>query len=123
MDKNINNKMENLENNKLIAEFMGWTLDDKDINSYRKLNNNVFKYSLLSNFKYHTDWNWLMEVVEKIRVTEKCNDFNINYSCDVKIECEGYDKVFEIYTSNTINTLQAVYNACVEFIKWDSENK
>jgi hypothetical protein len=77
--------------------------------------------SLLLN--YHNDWNQLMEVVEKIRVTEKCNDFNINYSCDVKIECEDYDKVFEVYTSNTINTLQAVYNACVEFIKWDSEDK
>ena len=122
MDKNINNKMENLENNKLIAEFMGWTLDDKDLNSYRKLNNNVFKYSLLSNFKYHSDWNCLMEVVEKIRVTEKCNDFNINYSCDAKIECEYYDKVFEVYTSNTINTLEAVYNACVEFIKWYNVN-
>ena len=114
--------MENLENNKLIAEFLGL---EKFKDLLATIHNGKINISIdiYEQSKFDTDWNWLMEVVEKIRVTEKCNDFNINYSCDVKIECEDYDKVFEVYTSNTINTLQAVYEACIEFIKWYNENK
>jgi hypothetical protein len=98
--------MNALEKNKLIAEFMGWTLDDKDLNSYRKLNNNVFKYSLLSNFKYDTDWNWLIAVVEKIA------------------NMKGFYAIENDLKDTIINAkIDAVYNACVEFIKWYNENR
>lgn len=111
--------METTQNNKLIAEFMGWTLDDKDLNSYRKLNNNVFKYSLLSNFKYHTDWNWLMEVVEKIE--DLGHDFDINKRENHKnvfIRGSQYAKI----TSNKTK-IEAVHEAIIEFIKWYNENE
>ena len=99
--------MENLENNKLIAEFMGWTLDDKDLNSYRKLNNNVFKYSLLSNFKYHTDWNWLMEVVEKI--------------LNICLELDSMEMYYSI--TDSIPDINQSYNEVIEFINWYNGNK
>jgi hypothetical protein len=99
--------MENLKNNKLIAEFMGWTLDDKDLNSYRKLNNNVFKYSLLSNFKYHTDWNWLMEVVEKI--------------LNICLELDSMEMYYSI--TDSIPDINQSYNEVIEFINWYNGNK
>jgi hypothetical protein len=110
--------METTQNNKLIAEFMGWTLDDKDLNSYRKLNNNMFKYSLLSNFKYHTDWNWLMEVVKKIE--ELGNDVLIttNY---IQI---AFDEGEQFIVMEHFNIkITSVYDACIKFIKWYNENE
>ena len=108
--------MNTTENTKLIAEFMGWTLDDKYLNSYRKFNSNTFKYSLLSDLKYHSDWNWLMDVVGKIEnfgfeffiVESRCK---IAHNTDNSIETIIG---FEI----TGRKIEATYNACVEFIKW-----
>ena len=119
--------MNTTENNKIIAEFMGGL---KDGESRLSLQNNEIWLPIhgvchLGNsgkvLKYHSSWDWLMEVVEKIRFTQECSDFNINYTCDVKIECEDYNQFFEVYTDNKVNTLQAVYNACIEFIKWHNE--
>ena len=72
--------MENItENNQLIAEFMGVfdkILSTGNIHSWsdspfyyttedtrEKVIKNISKYS-----KYNKDWNWLMQVVQKIRV-------------------------------------------------------
>ena len=51
------------ENNRLIAEFMGATLT-KDL----QIMYPVFEgdSSYVKDLKYHSNWNWLMEVVEKI---------------------------------------------------------
>ena len=49
------------ENNKIIAKFMNAkvTIDTYFINGmYMQINE--------EDLKYHLDWNWLMEVVEKI---------------------------------------------------------
>ena len=93
----------NTENNKIIQEFM---------NHYENMGNR----GLL----YHSDWNWLMEVVEKIE------------SLEFEVFIETYEVRIELY-NNTIfrqhtkvsnqTKIQAVYNACVEFIKWYNEQK
>ena len=44
-----------MRDNKLIAEFMG--VDQVDIDTWLETN---------SNLKYHTSWDWLMPVVEKV---------------------------------------------------------
>ena len=63
--------MENIiENNKPIAEFMGWTVDDIYLETYRKRINGKFKYVHESQLKYDTDWNHLMPVVAKITQDE-----------------------------------------------------
>jgi hypothetical protein len=106
-------------NNKLIAEFTGWTLDDKDLKSYRKLNKNVFEYSLLSNLKYDTDWNWLMKAVDKIESENFSIEMNKQEEGDYQcLITKGNDIIFQTF-SNT--KLKATYNAVVEFIKWYNE--
>ena len=120
--------MENIiENNKLIAEFMGlkpkmespdvYVFNDMPYFSVRENNpedvmNAIVKYS-----KYDSDWNWLMPVVEKIEslgndILITSNYIQITYDKGEKfitIELEGNIKIF------------AVYNACIEFIKWYNE--
>lgn len=119
----------NTENNKIIAEFMG--LNNKIVHfekfyswsdapffyttedSKEKVVENIAKYS-----KYHSDWNWLMEVVEKIE----------SLGFETSLDKNGF---FVVFTngSNTQNGLfikskiEAVCNVCVEFIKWYNEQK
>ncbi len=101
----MNTMQSTLENNKLIAEFMEVK--------------HLYSTTRIETLKYHSDWNWLMEVVEKIEslgndVLITSNYIQIAYNEGenfIVIELEGNIKIF------------AVYNACVEFIKWYNENK
>ena len=123
MDKNIN-EMKNLENNRLIAEFMNYNLEI--------VNNEVYfthddMLESLSDEELHfdTDWDWLMTVVDKI---ENYNEFTsvLFYpnSCTIikSREFPADDNYFEI-SIDSFTKIEAVYNACVEFIKWYNKNK
>jgi hypothetical protein len=110
-----------MEENKLIADFMGWTLDNEGLNSYRKNNGSTFEYLLLSNFKFHSDWNWIMEVVDKIEsIGDEENNgeyfFEI-YKFGVTIFSNG------VYVNEIVNTagktkIEATYKAVLEFINY-----
>jgi hypothetical protein len=101
--------MEN--NNILIAEFMGINHldDDKYINNLKEMKAEGLYFEqgyMTSELKFDTDWNWLMQVVEKtLTVGDDTNQWD-----------------------NVLNELQSVdiknvYEACIEFIKWYNENK
>ena len=92
-----------MKENKLIAEFMGYTLDNEELNSFRIMNKNRFKYIRLSNMKYHTDWNCLMPVVEK------CYNTKESYNLHKDIE--------DAFIYDIENRIQAVYLSVVDFIK------
>jgi len=124
------------ENNKLIAEFMGLTIITDSI-SYFDTN-----YKALKN--YHSDWNWLMEVVEKIEniivkgkqwtVLEDESDVDWNFEVNIESkQCvinrctydgdeEDFLKLYDCRNYETITKIEAVYNAVVAFIKWYNEN-
>jgi len=80
-----------MEENKLIAEFMGMKYSDK-----RSFNNGEWTHSVRSLSKFHTSWDWLMPVVEKIEFLEEVND---------DMSWRG------------LCTLKGTYNNVVEFIK------
>ena len=54
------------ENNKLILEFMGCTNPFNDITdaTLYKIEQGTFE---INELKYHTSWDWLMPVINKIR--------------------------------------------------------
>ena len=125
--------MKTIENNKLIAEFMGVfdkILSTGNIHSWsdapfyyttedtrEKVIKNISKYS-----KYSKDWNWLMEVVEKIENLSKEGEtymFSIT-KFSARVTYKG-SRIVDLPIDNT--KIEAVYNACVEFIKWYNENK
>lgn len=105
----------NTENNKLIAEFMQLDKANADIPLY------IIEHSAypINKLEYHSNWNWLMQVVEKIEslgndVLITSNYIQIAYNQGeefIVIELEGNIKIF------------SVYNACIKFIKWYNENK
>lgn len=118
------------DNNKMIAEFMGMKYSDK-----RSFNDGEWTHSIKSLSRFHTSWDWLMPVVEKIRnVTSYDRDrFStevVIYGNKTTIKSGGYGekKHSKFFFNKTIrganNTTEATYYAVVEFIKWyNNKNK
>lgn len=128
-----------IESNKIIAEFMGFKPTGK-FNSF--LRNEEF-YSgnksasiCLSQMPYITNYEWLMEVVEEIESLPSTqfikNGFIVQigevYSSDVNI----FQLIYKENSRPTLETVistdylpiqfsnkkEAIFNACVKFIKW-----
>ena len=101
-------------NNKIIAEFMGAKLT-KDL----KIMYPVYEgdSSYVKNLKYHSDWNWLMQVVEKIESIGFTFETKKNWA---RITRKGENIILRWEEDKT--KIEAVYNACIEFIKWYNEN-
>lgn len=110
--------MEN--NNKLIAEFLGLETIRFNKEMYLlKWKKNLVQPKDDTIFKFDTDWNWLMNAVDKI----ESDNFSIemNKQEDGDYQClitKGNDIIFQTF-SNT--KLKATYNAVVEFIKFHNE--
>jgi hypothetical protein len=94
------------ENNKIIANFLNWeTINTENCVTYvlpKNLADPIYKLDSRFILEFDTDWNWLMEVVEKI--------LNI---CSENDDLEKY----YIITDN-IPYIQPTYNECVKFIKF-----
>lgn len=93
--------------NKLIAEFMGFTLDTPtNIEGAVWYDNEELYLHISSEFKhsncfkelqFHTSWDWLMPVVQKI-----------------EMRCQGVPQ--QLLHLSLFSTKQEVYQAVVEFI-------
>ena len=88
--------------NKLIAEFMGRPYKQEFL---EKGVGGIFEEVVLcENLQYHTSWDWLMPVVQKIGDDYYNTPFDETYS---KLT-EGYENIW---------TIEDTYKAVVEFIK------
>ncbi len=91
--------MRTTEKNKLLAEFLG-----------------VQHQKMAMNF--NSNWNLLMEVVEKIE--------SLGFFFEIKSNWVRITKKREIIVirwEQDKNKIEATYNACVEFIQWYNQNK
>ena len=119
------------ENNKLIAEFMGvfhqlGTYHLPQHKRYEKIGAKIELYDtfLLEDLSYHTSWDWLMPVVEKIENLDCLYDFTIDKNRGVIKTKLSADNVFRFNEDYfTSSKLEIVYKAVVEFINWYNENK
>jgi len=118
----------NTMENKLILEFLNTDVNNDGTYELAKFGtirpNGDFKTSFTAEqTKFHKDWNWLMEVVDKI---ESLNDG----AYDVNILKNGTEIIN--YSETTIvisnvcnisyeNKIEHTYSAVVEFIKWYNE--
>lgn len=113
MDKK--NSMKNAgEGNIAIAEFMGVHITPPGLRR-----NVMVKSHYLIELKYHTSWDWLMPVVEKIEslgyevvITET--------DCYVIVEKEP---IYKAYESNLETKIASTYNLCLSFIKYYNDGK
>lgn len=128
--------MNTIENNKLIAEFMGWDIVEKYTRMFGYGGGYVskghedadLKVSLYKNtkgslfhkrdLKFNISWDWLMPVVEKIESTqpEGYNTLIEGANCWIETEPISFEGMGK-------TKLEATYKAVVEFIKWYNENK
>lgn len=115
-----------IENNLLLAKFMGGKLRDEVLpeiadkmwcNQIWVPKFGICRYDTAvvgsgKTLSYHADWNWLMSVVDKCHKTNKC-EIDIR-SVGVVDLC--YNKTcVHFYSSDLITN---TYEACVEFVKW-----
>lgn len=117
-----------IEGNKLIAEFMGAIItqcysyieDIQDGLEYYFSKENApedrLRYSS-SGIKYHSSWDWLMSVVEKIE--------SLGYSSEIYC-IGGFENRLQFFSGGVSPVksrcfklkIEAVYYTVVEFIKW-----
>lgn len=138
-----------LAGNKLIAEFMGGKPRRKGIRDTEFIFQKSFVEEAKLNFeiyddepylkitemtrcyvydmKFHSSWDWIMPVVEKISntVIKGHPPFNSDEYVKVEIICNGYVKIYNfrdtpIFTnvSTEGSLIIAIYKAVVQFIKW-----
>ena len=103
-------------NNKLIAEFLGYNTYES--NGYINIEFSEDNTRTLQDTHYHSDWNWLMQVVEKIEAHGFTFEIKKNWSC---ITRKGERIIIRWEEDN--NKIEAVYNACLQFIQWYNQNK
>ena len=110
-------------NNKIIAEFLGYI--DNGCSEEGFLIDPKTNYDIcIDSLQFHSDWNWLMEVVEKIesiKIETYKVKVDIYFNC-CQINPTHWEQLISIY-GNKETKIEAVYNACIEFIKWYNENK
>ena len=131
------------ENNRLIAEFMGWSTHPKHGDKYL-INKSKYRVSLpwysecnyeasLREFNYHSDWNILMPVVEKIE-NIKIKDYSISTDITddktfINVWHYGDGGKWSILISNLneeykdFNKMQRTYKAVIEFINFYNKQK
>lgn len=134
------------ENNKIIAEFMGYKIENKKYQSLHFHSSNesdwVWEegeivtlngsevsdesqepYFSLEDLPFNSDWNWLMEVVEKIE-KEFCST-NIHYYSQKQIysvDFSGFNIKYE-ESEYGDDKLRILYEAVVKFINFYNKQK
>jgi len=120
-----------MENNKLILEFLNTDVNNDGTYELPKFGtirpNGDFKTSFTAEqTKFHKDWNWLMEVVDKIESTrdEKNNGFfYVEIYTTLCMIFNNGNYLNEIVSAEGKTKLEATYKAVVEFINYYNENK
>lgn len=127
-------KLSVIERNKIIAVFMGGKQVGKikgspytiwEVEIWGQLHRDIHDYL----FQYHSSWDWLMPVVEKIENKLKwkyeVEIGNNVYHPDIMYRCTIHDAGNATYLEFESKTkIEAVWLAVVEFIKWhNNQNK
>ena len=103
--------MNTAENNKLIAEFMGCKPIFKDKKEYQMVTHENMCYST-NELQYHKDWNWLMEVVQKIN--DQNNVVQIHENHVMVVNNTNAEVLVNVVSGSM---LEATYEAVVQYIK------
>lgn len=125
---------ETLQFNKKCAEFLGWYYENNKWLKLESLNDGVIavlKCNSDFDLKFHSDWNWIMEVVEAIEKLEFRFEFAFNeidmycikdeerrYSYSINIpDFEDYGK------DKHLSKKEAVVQAINQFLIWYEQYK
>lgn len=134
-----------LENNRLIAEFMGGKFNSQV--RFRMAQNDIWlpihgvcRYDTVEVGKgkilrYHKSWDWLMPVVEKIIEIKLPKNHSVVYDMifETKKICLQVRKqegnlghpILRYYSEDEgdLSLIEHLYNSAIRFIKWYNKNK
>lgn len=123
------------EGNNLFAKFLGYVNTTPLDNYFNIYQNKEGKMLETMSMSFHSDWNQLMEIVDKIesldlsdiKIKNKETYFGASaiitinsFSCSIEI-VGVYTDFIKITESKT--RIEATFRLCVEFIKWYNKNK
>ena len=107
--------LKNVSENKLIAEFMGMTYGDPNDNSVMiqmtPYGNEVVP---IESMEYHTSWDWLMPVVERIESDDRYDVHILQYG--TRITDNQKEIVNNVANISFDKKIEHTYQAVVEFI-------
>lgn len=112
-----------IEVNRLIVEFMGAIKQSHVSGSLYWFDNPPTKFSahLWNDYamEYHSSWDWLMPVVEKIR------ECGYKFVIGDKYRVSIYNTDYDWRNGTTSDSIkECVWHGCVQFIKWyNTQNK
>lgn len=117
--------MDHIQGNKLIETFMGYR---KGWNSYGQdiivINDTPVQTQQGKKTKYHTSWDWLMPVVEKINKIA-IDDYGqvevVIYPSHCEIYTSGRELLIEVEDRSSL--IYNMYLTVVAFIQWYNSNQ
>lgn len=114
------------ENNILLAKFLGWKLGHPELFELRWSNewfdSDKQRRTTKGYLHFNSNWNWLMEVVAKIESIDNerfCFDISLS-GARIEDMLNDFNAIVEIVAKTKI---EAVYLACIEFVKWYNKQK
>lgn len=121
-------KKEILEYNKRCAEFLGWEYDSKH-DDYEPTDCKFGSAKYLSDMQFHSDWNWIMEVLKgitKIGYNWELIDFKGTVKEEKFMKCSIFDlqlnTPFIKFTYESADEKEAVTEAINNFLIWYNDN-
>ncbi len=107
-------KTNKMNSNKLIAKFMGMNYGDPNDNSVMiQMTPQGSEVVPINSMKYHSSWDWLMPVVEKIESLRDPNGNAYRFTIDM---CNAQIEGTRIEVIGGAYKLDTVYKTVVEFI-------
>lgn len=115
-------KEEILEYNKRCAEFLGYvntTPTDKDFNIYQNKDGKMLEPMSM---KFHSDWNWIHEVIDVIEIL-KNKKFKVRIFYNVCEIEKNYKPFINFYFNRKRTKKEAVIQAINQFLIWYKNEK
>lgn len=115
----------NTENNRIIAEFMGYEkIVFPDNSRWLGQYKNQFTKRIyeLKELDFDSDWNLLMEVVEKINVL----GYEVligRISCQINPISDRENPISAMVCGDIYKKIEITYDAIIQFIKWHNQQK
>lgn len=113
-------KENNIENNKLIADFMNQPYAEFNGSiALSEANEGVLYYDPIIYLNYDSDWSLLMPVIDKIESQGTIIDIWLSLGRGCKIMKGGFKSPLVIIANTESNsTIDAVYQAVVKYVYW-----
>jgi hypothetical protein len=107
------------EYNRLCAEFLGEEITEYFVETQMDLRGS-------NELMFHSDWNWIMEVVEKIEHIKKYSigiDSHPSYGTSVLIQHAHINGVYDLVIKESThwNKKEAVVQSIWQFLNWYNE--